>query len=42
MIKIINNINNLKESDMNEIVPRVKALLINSNNERRILCLKKS
>ena len=33
MLRFINNKNNLKENDITEIVVKVKALLINSNNE---------
>lgn len=33
MKEIIDNRDNLKESDMNELVVRVKALILNSNNE---------
>ena len=33
MISIVTNNDNLKESDMTEIVVRVKAILVNSNNE---------
>lgn len=33
MKKFINNTNNLKETDINEVVRRVKVLLINSKNE---------
>ena len=38
MINIVTNNNNLKESDINEIVVRVKAVLINSNNEVLLGC----